>query len=72
MRAGDDMGPVPRRRGAQVAAVKQVVELPVTLAVVRSVWGDGADRSGRPRGPPSSAFDSAVRRMVDLCPRLAA
>src|SRR5215211_5055472 len=67
MRAGGDMGPVARRRGAQATAVQQVVERPVSLAAVLSAWGDGADCRVRPRGPPSSPSESAVGRMVDLC-----
>ena len=38
------MGPVARRCGAQVAAVKQLTGLPVALAAVLSAGGDGADR----------------------------
>jgi hypothetical protein len=65
------MGPVARWCGAQVAAVKQLAGLPLALAAVLSVGGDGADRRARPRGPPSSASDSAVGRVIDLCSRLA-
>jgi hypothetical protein len=36
-----------------VAAVEQIVGLLVTSAAVRSVWGYGAARRARPRGPPS-------------------
>jgi hypothetical protein len=62
MHAGGDMGPVARWRGAQVAAVKQLAGLPVALAAAVSAGGDGADPRVRPRGPPSSASDSAVGR----------
>ena len=65
------MGPVARWCGAQVAAVKQLAGLLVALAAVLLVGSDGADHRVRPRGPPSSASDSAVGRVVDLCPRLA-
>ena len=57
------MGPVARRCGAQVAAVKQLTGPPVAPFAVLSVGGNGADRRVRPRGPPSSASDSAVGRV---------
>jgi hypothetical protein len=56
------MAPVARWCGAHVAAVEQLTGLPVALAAVLWVGGDGANRRVRPRGPPSSASDSAVGR----------
>jgi hypothetical protein len=55
------MGAVARRRGAQVAAVKQLVGLLVTSAAVLSVCGDGAGRRARSRGPPSPRLHPALR-----------
>jgi hypothetical protein len=55
------MGSVARWSGAQVAAVKQLAGLPVALAAVLSVGGDGADRRVRPRGPPSFASELCGR-----------
>jgi hypothetical protein len=54
------MGPVARRRGAQLTAVKQFVGPRVASAAVLSVCRDGADCRVQPRGPPSSASDSAL------------
>src|SRR5215218_962996 len=46
---GVTLGPVARRRRARMAAV----ELPVILAAVLPVGGDGTGRRVGPRGPPS-------------------